>query len=206
MPFEKLQELLSRRNQRFVCSPARGESSAGRCVVRITHEVGPGLSEAALRTLREQIGYQEGLFRLLRDFGGVRLYCDTNSDEYAFDIAPPDEWGELAAGFQVWIDELDNRERAELLPDWLEDAVVIGEPPSSGNCYLFPVRGSYRGAVFEFEHDGFEFVKLSSDIYAFVDRLCTVDEALIRNIAGHTCYSDGKTDTQWIPIAYEYGP
>lgn len=56
-----------------------------------------------------------------------------------------------------------------LLPEWLGDAVVLGEIPSSGNCFLYVYKGEQQGKVFEFEHDGFEFIEAGKDIATFLD-------------------------------------
>ncbi|MFN3712019.1 MAG: hypothetical protein ACK4SX_00015 [Alcanivoracaceae bacterium] len=199
-----LQTLLSRRNQRFTCTAAGRQNDAFTFTARITHEVTGGLSQEDIDELEIQIGHQDQLFAVLSTFGSIRLYCDTLSDDSAFYLAHPYEWESLENNFRLWLDDLDDDERAELLPDWLEDAVVIGEIPSSGNYFLFPIAGDHQGKVFEFEHDGFEFIEAGTNLYSFIDYLCTVTDRLIANVRSHTRYSDGKTDIQWLANSYTY--
>ena len=199
MALGKLNELIKRKKQRFICSPAGVQAQE-----RSTHEVTPPLTSDQLEELETQIGYHDQLLSLLSTYGSVRLFCDTLSDESAFYLAHPNEWNDLSQDFNIWLDNLDESERKDLLPEWLEDALVIGEVPSSGNYYLFPLSGNERGKVFEFEHDGFEFIEEGKDLYSFIDKISTVNEALINNILSHTRYSDGKTDIQWLAQKYEY--
>lgn len=201
---DSLQILLSRKNQRFICTHAGRKDDDHIFTAQITHEVTDGLSQEDIDILDQQIGHQEQLFFVLSAFGSVRLYCDTLSGGSAFYLAHPSEWKSLENDFRMWLDDIDDDERAELLPDWLDNAVVIGEIPSSGNYFLFPVTGKHLGKVFEFEHDGFEFIEVSADLYSFIDYLCIVTDRLIANIRSHTRYSDGEADTQWLAQSYVY--
>jgi hypothetical protein len=201
---DSLQTLLSRKNQRFTCTPAGRKNDNTTFTAQITHEVTGGLPQEDIDALEQQIGHQDRLFSVLSGFGSIRLYCDTLSDGSAFYLAHPSEWENLENDFRMWLDDLDDDERAELLPDWLDDAIVIGEIPSSGNYFLFPVTGEHQGKIFEFEHDGFEFIEVGADLYSFLDYLCTVTDRLIANIRSHTRYSDGKTDIQWLANSYAY--
>ncbi len=204
MGLNKLEELLERKNQRFICIPAGAQSGEHTTFTAyITHEVSPPLASKQLKELEEKIGYHDQLFKLLSMYGSVRLFCDSLSDNSAYYLAHPDEWSDLYQNFNMWLENLDENERKDFLPGWIENALVIGEIPSSGNYYLFPLSGDERGKVFEFEHDGFEFIEEGKDLYRFIDKISTVNESLINNILSHTRYSDGKTDTQWLAQRYE---
>ena len=52
--------------------------------------------------------------------------------------------------------------------------------------------------------DGFEFIRQADSIAGFMTTICTVNDALLRSISGHTYYHDGKTDTQWYAQGYEH--
>ena len=91
-----------------------------------------------------------------------------------------------------------------MLPSWIEDYVVIGEIPNSGNYFLVPLKAPETGCVYEFEHDGFEFIKQADNVAEFIAKLCTVTDVLISEIRGHTRYFDGKTNTQWLADRYEF--
>ena len=203
---EKLRDLLARKNQRFICSAAGSFASEDSCnfTALITHEVTDPLTVGQLKELEDSIGYHSQLFTLFSNYGSVRLYCDTLSDNSAFYLANPSEWNDLFSEFNLWIEELDDKEKKELLPKWIDSAIVIGEIPNSGNYYLFPIRGIEEGKIFEFEHDGFEFIEVAKDLEAFIESICTVTDSLLSNIRSHTRYSDGKTDIQWLVKNYRY--
>ncbi|PZV02871.1 MAG: hypothetical protein DCF32_14600 [Leptolyngbya sp.] len=144
-----------------------------------------------------------------RRWGSARLYCDTVYNEpigyaAAFFIAAPASWPVLREGFEDWLDDLDEDERAELLPEWCDRCVAIGEIPNSGNYFLLPIEGNERGKVFMFDHDGFEFTERGQNFEEFIKTLCTVNDALLQEIRGHTRYSNGKTAVQWLCQQYLY--
>lgn len=203
MSFDTLEQLLESRDQFFTCVPA-GNDRKDKCLkAPISHEVTNALTSDEIKQLEDVIGYHDQLFELFRSYGSVRLFCDANSGDSAYYIAHPDEWEELYQDFRIWLEELDGSEYEELVPSWIGDAVVLGEIPSSGNYFLFLTKGIGKGKVFEFEHDGFQFIEVSKDVVTFVDRIATVTEELIENLQSHTRFSDGETKIQWIPIRYE---
>src|SRR5690606_2880365 len=63
-----------------------------------------------------------------------------------------------------WFEGLSEQEEEELLPGWIDDCVVFGEIPGSGNYLMMPLSGEKQGRVFEVEHDGFEFIELAPDL------------------------------------------
>lgn len=209
--FADLDKLLQRKNQRFICTDT-GWPKPGpeRHVAQITHETTPPLSKEEIDKLRVQVPEVPELVDLYSSYGSIRLYCDTvfyapwGRYSSAFYLAHPDEWPNLKECFGDWLSGLSIDEEDELLPSWIEDYVVIGEIPNSGNYFLVPLQGSDSGGVYEFEHDGFEFIKKASTVTEFIAKLCTVTDALISEIRGHTRYFDGKTDTQWLADRYEF--
>ena len=173
----------------------------------IGHEVSPPLDEDSLSELAAQLGNVPELLEFYRHWGSVRLYCDTVfkppvGHASAFYIAPPEAWAELKDDFERWTDNLDDDERQDLLPAWIDSFVVVGEVPNSGNYFLVPLEGDDRGKVFEFEHDGFEFIERGSTFAGFVEQISTVNEALLAEILGHTRYADGQSSVQWLCEQY----
>lgn len=204
--FTGLEALLARKNQRFVCRKGWPEPCPLEYVVAIKHEIMPALDSSELDRLREAVGNLPELLAFYSQYGSLRLYSDLEEDHSAFYIASPDEWCELKAYFTYWIDDLDAKEKAEMLPEWVadDDYVVIGEVPNSGNFFLMPLVGGDRGKVFEFEHDGFEFLESGLNFADFLAQLTSVDESLIFQISGHTRYSDSRPDSQWLIDEYLY--
>lgn len=206
--FERLQALLGHRNPRFGCRAAGG-TERGAHTVFIDHETTPPLDERTLADMVTQLGDLPELFAFYRRFGSLRLYRDTLTQPAigqasAYFIAPPDAWAELRQGVDDWLDGIDEEELAEFAPDWLHDCIAFGEIPNSGNTFLLPLQGPDRGKVFEFEHDGLEFLERAPGFEAFVERLALPDEDLLRDIGGHTRYTDGRTPLQWMPESYRH--
>lgn len=204
MGIEALKKLLGRKGQQFLCVPAGYSNGKEAFVANIEHEVAPPLTSDQLKVIENQIGYHDQLFSFLSLYGSIRLYCDTLSNASAFYLAHPGEWGDLQDDFHIWLDTIDDNEKSSLFPCWLEDSIVVGEIPSSGNYFLFLFRGSEKGKVFEFEHDGFEFIERGRCLYEFLEKISTVTESLLIDIQSHTRYSDGLTHTQWLPQEYRF--
>jgi hypothetical protein len=206
--YDRLEALLRRRNQRFVCTDDLWPApSPARHVARIEHDVGPPADAAALAAVTARVGDLPEVIEFYRRFGAVRLFRDTVAAEpigfdSAYSIAPPGAWPALREAFEPWLDGLSDEERAAWLPAWIDDCIVIGEVPNSGNYFLLPLAGADRGKIFEFEHDGFEFIERAPNLAEFLDSLATVDDKRLDEIRGHTRYADGKTPTQWLCLQY----
>lgn len=201
---KSLETLLARRNQRFVCTDTGWpEPGAERFTANIVHYPEPPLGNAQLEQLKRIFPDIPELAEFYSHYGSVRLYADPIGGDSAFYIAGPDEWHRLRKYFQAWPDSL-NDDEANLLPEWLDDSLTIGEIPTTGNYYLMPTKGDESGKVFLFDHDGFEFVEMGADLGAFVEKITTVNDDLMQSIPGHTRYSDGESETQWLAKEYLY--
>lgn len=202
---QSLESLLKRKNQRFACIDSGWpEPGPEKFTAHVQHIVELPLSSEELKALKEQVGAVPQLIAVYERYSSVRLYCDTIGDDSAFYLAHPGEWPDLKNEFKMWCDGLTDNEKEELLPDWLEDCIVVGEIPQSGNCFLIPMSGNDLGKVIGFGHDGFEFVERGSDVSAFLEYISTVDNELIEDILTYTRYSDGKSSIQWLANEYQY--
>lgn len=133
-------------------------------------------------------------------FSRLVLYHDPISDDAAFVIVSPDQWASLDSEFRPWLECVDenDEEQADLLPSWIGDCLVFGEVPRSGNYLLMPLSGEKRGFVYEFEHDGFEFIEYASDIEQFVYRFLDPSPSALTEMASHMRFVEGDDyGTQW---------
>lgn len=73
--------------------------------------------------------------------------------------------------------------------------------PGAGNYLIVPIEGKEKGKVFEC--DGFEFIEVGENLGSFISHISNPTLDLVLNIASHTRFFDGKTDTQWLPKRYE---
>lgn len=130
-------------------------------------------------------------------FGSVLFYLDEKSGEAAKYLAPVSEWETLSEAFSGWTEDLDEDEREEIVPEWVESCLVVGETPHSGNYILVATEGEEAGRVFEFDHDGFEFVESGKDIVDYSERLLKPDGAKLTDMASHMRFAEGDRTVQW---------
>lgn len=131
-------------------------------------------------------------------FGSVTFYVDPNSGDAARHIAPPAAWPALHEHFAGWMVGLDESEREDFVPPWIDSCLVIGEEPHTGNYILMPTTGDQAGAVFHFEHDGFEFVRQADDLVQYAQKLLDPDDAALVYMATHMRFVEGADyAVQW---------
>jgi hypothetical protein len=138
-----------------------------------------------------------GLKEFYGTFAHLTLYVDEQSQDAAFFIASPSQWGELEGEFTPWLDGLSDDEAAECLPGWIDDCIVVGEIPRSGNYLLVPASGPDAGKVFEFEHDGFEFLELGDSLPDFVVRTLDLDTRRLTAMASHLRFILAEESRSW---------
>lgn len=202
--FKSLETLLQRKKQMFICKKGWPDPSPPEHVVQIEHQVGLSLSSDELLSLKKKFQDFPELVSFYSKFGSLRLYSQIDADESAYYIAGPSEWDELKNNFTDWVEDLDNDEREQLLPGWISDFVVIGEIPKSGNYFIMPFTSEFAGRIYEFEHDGFEFVERGKNFGDFIDKLTTINDELLEYIRGHIRYQDTRPDSQWLVEEYRY--
>ncbi|WP_018624457.1 SMI1/KNR4 family protein [Kangiella aquimarina] len=130
-------------------------------------------------------------------FGSLTLYHDEVSGDSAVYIANPKQWPELHNYFSDWVGDLDEDEKEELVPEWVDTCIVIGEIPATGNYLLVPTTGEKTGHVYLFEHDGFEFIELASNIEAYIHRMLNLDSHMLTQIASHMRFIEKDNYNQW---------
>ncbi|MBD3668169.1 MAG: hypothetical protein HUJ16_09430 [Kangiella sp.] len=129
-------------------------------------------------------------------FGSLTLYHDEASGDSATYIAHPEQWSELHDLFSDWVGDLDDDEKEELVPEWVDSCIVVGEIPATGNYILVPTIGQKSGHVYLFEHDGFEFLELASSIEDYVHQMLNLDSQKLVQIASHMRFV-GQDNKQW---------
>ena len=172
----------------FVCE--RINKAEETRVVDFKHEVRPIVGGAPIPTL-------PGLVDFYDTFGSITFYLDTKSGDAAVYVADPSEWAQLHSHFSSWIDDLDEEERIEVLPDWIDGALVIGEEPHTGNYLLTPTNGSKAGVVFLFDHDGFEFTEEAATLVQYVEKLLDPGDRELTMMASHMRFAEGDRSVQW---------
>jgi len=139
----------------------------------------------------------QGLRDFYDTFAQLTLYLEEESGDAAFFIASPSQWSELDSDFRPWLEGIEEDEADDYLPNWIDDCLVVGEIPQSGNYLLVPTTGSDAGKLFEFEHDGFEFIELGRSLPDFVARTLDLDTSRLTAIASHVRFITPNENRQW---------
>lgn len=188
MRLVEIQKLVNEHSGEFLCEQIHNESLTK--LVAFKHRYDPPVSSSDDLDIGKLKEFYE-------TFGNLLLYFDEKSGDAALYIASPDQWESLHDHFNGWIEDLDDDESEELLPDWIDDCYVIGEIPQSGNYILVPKSGDKTGYVYEFEHDGFEFIELAKDIEQYIRKMLNLNASTLTNIASHMRFIEGNPETQW---------
>ncbi|MFT7150885.1 MAG: hypothetical protein ACI82Q_002760 [Nonlabens sp.] len=185
-----LKERVQQHEGEFLCEAIGSEADTK--VVKFTHLIEEPVDNVKV----PQVGDIPDFYAA---FGSLALFFCPESDEAAFYIARPDEWPALEEDFSGWVDLTDEDDQ-ELLPAWFGDHFVVGEIPSSGNYLLIVTSGNETGSVYEFEHDGFEFIKLAASLDEFILKSLSPDVADFSAMASHLRFISNDYDQQWWAI------
>lgn len=186
--FIELEKELKTRGGEFVCE-AIGDESEHK-VVQFSHLVEVPAASVSVPDVGD-------LMAFYATFASLTLFFCSESNESAFYIAKPEQWPALADEFADWVDDLDEDEHSELLPPWFGCHLVIGDIPASGNYLLVVTEGEHSGAIYEFEHDGFAFIKRGNTLFDFIQRAIDPDEAAFSAMASHMRFTSINEHRQW---------
>lgn len=195
----QFEEFLSQPSPGFWCVAA-GDSSKPSILAKVTHEINPppSLDELAiLAGLPKQVSEQFEDF--YREKNGFTLYQDTLSEAAGVRVFRISEWAEKATEMREWYEDLFQEED----PDSIIVGLVIGEVPQSGNYFVMSLCEPRIGKVFYVVHDDWYEKPFANNFAEFLIRIIEEPAQLLSEELGcYTRYSDGKTDTQWIPERY----
>jgi hypothetical protein len=194
-----LERLMANEDSAFVCTAAGDRSGKKSFVARLRHEGGPPASRAALAELRRLAGSRADEARPLYErHDGLRLYADTRSATAGIALFPIEEW---AARTEALRQDWSHVSAAED-PEQLLSGVAIGEPPQSGNAFVWLQEGPRTGQVFYLEHDDWPQGPFAEDFAAFLAKVLRDPVELLDSLGAYARYRDGRTDTQWIPSQF----
>jgi len=190
MKLAELKDRVTNHGGIFECARRSGSASTPeRKVVHFEHVFEPPVGSAEIPDVGKLRDFYE-------TFGSLTLYHDSVSGDAAFHIARPEAWDDLMECFRDWVEDVLDDD-PDWLPYWVKDCLAIGEIPQSGNYLLVPLGGNKAGHVFEFEHDGYEFIELAPDIEAFVLRVLEPDSDMLTDMASHMSFIEGDPMVQW---------
>lgn len=185
---ESLRSAVQAHTGEFLCSEInRSENTRA---VQFRHDGLPPDPEADVPDV-------QGLRDFYATFAQLTLFLDDETGDAAYFIASPSQWPELDGNFRPWMENIGEDEADEYCPAWVSECLVIGEVPRSGNYLLVPTTGAEAGKVYEFEHDGFEFIELGLSLPDFVASTLDLDTRRLTAIASHVRFIRPNESRQW---------
>jgi len=173
--------------KRRVADPAPGLECEGvdrvRFIVPVAHELGGPAPEKALAGLARFIdGASPSLLSLYREVSGIRLCVAGRAIDEVVGIEIPPLAG-LADQQEAFQAALESDESGDL-----EDAVVLGGAPGSGNYLVMPRTGGRRGRVLLFDHETGEAERFASDVTELLGVLAGDPVVVMRRIGSVARY------------------
>lgn len=188
MRLDKLDEAVREHTGEFLCERIHEEKTTK--IVCFAHAVEQPDKQTNVPVI-------ERLNDFYDTFGSILFYRDDKTGDAGKYIAHPSQWSELQGDFSRWIEDLEEDEYSECVPEWVGTCLVIGETPHSGNYILVPTEGLESGHVFEFDHDGFEFTEKAQDVVEYVEKLLQPDSSLLTELAAHMRFVEDDSMAQW---------
>jgi hypothetical protein len=184
---------LSDPRPRFECAPA-GPPQDIRVDVNISHRLRPAASGSAITDLRRAISPPNPEVEALYSVhDGMDLYVQGSTVGLA--LHPVSTWGAATKSFRE--DAAASGRLVDELYDFEREGIVIGEPPHLGNVLML-----YEGRVHYSDHDGGDDTPLAETFGAFLQRIAADPPQFLLDLGCYARYSDGRSDTQWIPVQY----
>ena len=138
-PLTKLKDKVDKHAGVFVCARIHDDSQESRFEFQHKYE------EPQPHSGIPECGKLKEFFST---FGNLTLFYHANSRDAAVYLASPAQWDTFNDLLMEWINDLDDSEKEELLPEWFDSFACIGEVPQSGNYFLTPLTGEKAGFIF----------------------------------------------------------
>lgn len=181
---------------------AAGDKSGGRFLARVRHILNPPASSESIALIRQLLGVHAGqVADFYQHHDGCVLYRDTKSEAAGIELLSVEQWEgatcEMRGSFEHLADD------PESDPDHIVTGIAIATVPDSGNYFVMPIEGQSAGKIFYADHDGWYESSFADDFRGFLARVTREPAKLLAEDVGcYTRYSDGTSDSQWIPEEY----
>lgn len=195
----RLRELVAHPAPGFQCRGA-GKPAVKTHLARVAHLLGSPLWRDDVVAVKNLLGeFADPFVKLYTRHDGFVLYRDLLSDAAGVRVLPFREWRAAREDLDSWLDDIED----ERDPDCIKQGIPFAEAPHSGNYFVLPIVGPSSGKVFFANHDGWYEGPFADSLDGFIQRVCSEPILLLNEALGcYARYSDGETDTQWIPSQY----
>ncbi len=169
-------------------------------VARVAHLLADAADEEQIREIKRRLkSLATPVANFFARHNGFTLYRDLLSDAAGVRLLPVHEWDNATAELKQSVGHIPK----DADPANIKGGLPIAEIPHSGNYLVMSLKGASAGRVFYADHDGWYAEPFAQDFDGFIRRLCKNPVLLLNETFGcYARYSDGKSDTQWIPEMY----
>lgn len=201
MAFVRFQEMLRENRPAFRCYAAGDRAEALAFTAFVRHVLNPPATAAALAEFDSQFGGAcQSLRELLSSHDGMVLFCDTRSDAVGLELFPIADWPARTAEMRESMEAM-GFDLADM-PQWFDSGIVVGQIPQSANYFVVGTTGESTGKLYYADHDDFAEDPIADDAESLVSSLIADPAQFMYDRGCYTRYSDGTTETQWIPKQY----
>ena len=195
--------------EEFAQAPAPGfrcfaapKQTGPRFLARVQHILHSPASPEAITQIRQSLGaHATQVEAFYQHHDGFVLYRDTKSEAAGIELLSVEQWEEATDDMRDWFDHLTDDPEND--PDHIVTGISIATVPHSGNYFVMPVEGPSAGKIFYADHDGWYESAFADDFSSFLTRVTREPVKLLaKDVGCYTRYSDGETDSQWIPEEY----
>jgi hypothetical protein len=88
------------------------------------------------------------------------------------------------------------------MTDWLLRGIAFAELPMSANFFVIQPQDKAAGKIYYAAHDSFVADPIAGCFNEFLDKIVRNPPRFLNRLGCYARYSDGKSDTQWIPTKY----
>lgn len=157
--------------------------------VNLSSEIHEGSSEEDIKILQRLIPENgQEIFEFYKSYNGVKLFC--NKETVGVEFFKANEFVAENEGWKELCSEIDENE----LCNFEKYGVAFGTIPNSGNYFIL-----YEGKVYYSNHDDMNDSPVTESFNEFLLQIATDPADFLYKMGCYTRYSDGKTDSQWIP-------
>lgn len=200
MSLERFDAHLSDPAPGFRCYACGAPSEKLDFLARVENVVGKRGSAPVMGVVSRLCSDISALKHFVERHDGVLLYRDKQSEAGGIAFFSALEWPSRTQEMRESMTAMGFAE--DDMPDWFHRGIVFGQIPRSGNYFVIQLRGAEAGKVFYCDHDDFRTEAIAQSFECFLNMIVDNPPEFLHQCGCYTRYSDGKTNTQWIPKEY----
>ena len=206
MPMQEFLKHIKDTAPAFRCYACGDHLEALNLTARLSNDLNPPASKKDLAEIESLLGAAGRPFKqLYGNHNGMVLYRDSPPMQCSTIVAagvrffPVEEWSARSAEMRDGLCAMGWAE--DEMPIWLKEGIAFGEIPHSANFFVVGV-GAEARKIYYADHDDFRESPIAENLEELLDRIRTDPADFLLQRGCYTRYSDGHSDSQWIPKEY----